>query len=55
MTDTLQLFREKFNAFLIHLFVSVLILFIVFLIVYFVLYPYPLLTATGGKEILLRL
>ncbi|MDD0803743.1 MULTISPECIES: TfpX/TfpZ family type IV pilin accessory protein [Acinetobacter] len=53
MSDTLQLFREKFNAFLIHLFVSVLILFIVFLLVYFVLYPYPLLTATGGKEILL--
>lgn len=55
MSETEHIFKDKLNAFLIHLVISISILLIFFCLIYFLWYPAPLLKATGGEHILFLL
>jgi len=55
MSDIPVLIGEKIKAFLLHLMLSIGLLAIILLTIYFIWYPYPLLKAVGGEHIFLLL
>lgn len=55
MSDIHILVGEKIKAFLVHLMLSIGLLAIILLMIYFIWYPYPLLKAVGGEHIFLLL